>query len=149
MMKRKFLLILIALLLLLIPSKVNATEVNENLSESSELPVFTDFSNAEFEVIPADETNTGWVALKITGIDVDTILDFQEQYTAWEGYYYYVTSDNIKPQLTFLEDGRIKSINGEENLMGYLITHAMSYNEEQDYILLYDGRFFSSVSKYN
>lgn len=149
MMKRKFLLILTALLLLLIPSKVNATEANENLSESSELPVFTDFSNAEFEVVPADETNTGWVALKITGIDVDTILDFQEQYTAWEGYYYYVTSDNIKPQLTFLEDGRIKSINGEENLMGYLITHAMSYNEEQDYILLYDGRLFSSVSKYN
>jgi len=149
MMKRKFLLILTALLLLLIPSKVNATEVNENLSESSKLPVFTDFSNAEFEVIPADETNTGWVALKITGIDVDTILDFQEQYTAWEGYYYYVTTDNIKPQLTFLEDGRIKSINGEENLMGYLITHAMSYNEEQDYMLLYDGRFFSSVSKYD
>ena len=147
MMKRKFLLILTALLLLLIPSKVNATEVNENLSESSKLPKFTDFSNAKFEVIEYD--NGGWVALKISGIDVDTILDFQEQYTAWEGYYYYVTTDNIKPQLTFLEDGRIKSINGEENLMGYLITHAMSYNEEQDYMLLYDGRFFSSVSKYD
>ena len=146
--KRFLLTILVALLLLLIPSMVRATDTNQNLSENSSLPKFTDYSNAEFEIIQEDNY-PGGVVLKITGIDVDTILDFQEQYTAWEGYYYYVTSDNIKPQLTFLEDGRIKSINGEENLMGYLITHAMSYNEEQDYMLLYDGRFFSSVSKYD
>ena len=129
--KRIFLLILTALLLLL-PIRINATESNENLSETGKLPEFTDFSNAEFEVVQKDESSSGWVALKITGIDVDTILDFQEQYSTWEGYYYYVTTENIKPKLTFLE----------EDISQYSITRLMSYNEEEDYILLYDGRYF-------
>ncbi len=141
--KRIFLLILTALLLLLLlPIRINATESNENLSETGKLPEFTDFSNAEFEVVQKDESSSGWVALKITGIDVDTILDFQEQYSTWEGYYYYVTTENIKPKLTFLEDGRVATINGEEDISQYSITRLMSYNEEEDYILLYDGRYF-------
>jgi len=142
-MKINKILLAVITIIILLPNIVIATDVNENSAESSKVPnKFTDFSNAEFEIIE-HENMSGWVDLKITGIDVNTILDFTEHYNVWGGYYYYVTTDNIKPKLTLGEDGTVESINGEKDLMKYSITwNLMSYDEQQDYIVLFDGRFF-------
>jgi len=139
--KRFLLTILVALLLLLIPSMVRATDTNQNLSENSSLPKFTDYSNAEFEIIQEDNY-PGGVVLKITGIDENSILDYREQYNFW-GYHYFITPNNTKPEVIFEDDGRVKSINGElVSDTEYNFASHIIHNEEKDCILLYDARFF-------